>query len=101
MIVAAVADSALAMHNPILAIKLAWRLPGGYLALVGCWFGLEALAGFIGWRVDAIVAAAPVPVLTPLVGLIVKLPVHLIAAFALGRFVYQHCADLRLLDLQT
>ncbi|MEQ8984014.1 MAG: hypothetical protein RL846_39075, partial [Deltaproteobacteria bacterium] len=93
IIAGAVAESVLAMINPLITIRLILRIPAQYAITVATWAALT-IADFL-WTlgVDAAVAAIPIAFIPKLVGVILTLPLRLTVGWMLGRLVFQNAEE--------
>ena len=87
LIVAAVAESALAVVNPMITVRLIFRIPGQYAVTILVWLALTALGLGMEFAVRLLV---PIPIVGGILQEIVGLLGPVAVAFVFGRLVYQN-----------
>ncbi|MCA9555685.1 MAG: tetratricopeptide repeat protein [Myxococcales bacterium] len=90
IIAAAVADSTLAMLNPLITVRIILRLPGQYGLTAGVWLGLWVLQVLVMGVVYLLAGVVPIPVVTGVLVESMALVIPVIQAFVLGRFIFQN-----------
>lgn len=90
IIAAAVADSTLAMLNPLITVRIILRLPGQYGLTAGVWLGLWVLQVLVMGVVYLLAGVVPIPVVTGVLVETMALVIPVIQAFVLGRFIFQN-----------
>ncbi|MBI5528305.1 MAG: hypothetical protein HY897_18390, partial [Deltaproteobacteria bacterium] len=91
---AAVNESIGSMLNPLLPVRMVMRMPSQYLALSGTLALIAGIIIVIGTVVGRVLIGFMSLYLTLLLCLAVCLPLFEVAAFVLGRFVYQNAVAL-------
>jgi hypothetical protein len=103
MIAAAVAESALAVINPMITIRLILRIPGQYLLATAIWGVLTVLNLVVMGAIGAVAQAFSIPIATPVLLNVLGLVVPVFTGFLLGRLIYQnheHFGVMRLGDAE-
>jgi hypothetical protein len=93
IITAAIAESILAMLNPMITIRMMLRIPGQYFATVLVWLFIAGLDYAFGAMVSGFQALVHIPILSALVIQFFKLPLPILTGFILGRLIFQNAED--------
>jgi len=90
MIVAAISGSTLAMLNPLNVVGVVARIPGQYFVTVVAWGLITLLAFVINHFLGLALGRLDIPVVSGWLYQSLSLVPHLLAAFVLGRLIYQN-----------
>ena len=90
IITAAIAESVVAVLNPMITIRMILRVPMQYIGVVGIWLGLSVLDLVLNALLNRLGAVLYVPIVTAVVLHILKLPLPIFSAMIMGRLIYQN-----------
>jgi hypothetical protein len=93
IITAAIAESILAMLNPLITVRMMMRIPGQYFVTVLVWLSLAGLDYAFSLLLKVFGAIVYVPIFTAFVATFLKLPLPILGGFILGRLIYQNAED--------
>lgn len=97
IIAAAVADSVLAVINPLITVRMILRIPGQYLLTWCVWAGLSVLDMLVRGGLTAASKVVEVPIFSALLVQVVSLIVPVFTGLILGRLIYQNAEEFGLL----
>ena len=97
IIVAAISDSALAVINPAITVRMILRFPSEYLLTVAVWGALNVLDGFIWINLMVWGNKLHIPIFVPILVNMIGLIVPIFTGFILGRLIYQNAQHFKLL----
>ena len=97
IIVAAISDSALAVINPAITVRMILRFPGEYLLTVAVWGLLNVLDGFIWFNLLIWGSKFHIPIFVPILVTMIGMIIPVFTGFILGRLIYQNAEHFKLL----
>lgn len=90
IITAAVAESTLAMLNPLITVRMIFRIPVQYLLTMIVWAVLSVTNGASMFILGRLLAFVRIPLVVPIVTTMLGMMIPIVTAFILGRLIFQN-----------